>query len=89
MWIIQPDTIPIVFGRKLESISQFLARGNTLEANTTMIGVQERVNLPQIPPGGPEPNPPGMGDPDRGAPTKVYTDPLPDFSGEAVDYEES
>ena len=82
-----PDTIPIVFRRKLESISQFLARGNTLEANTTMVGVQERVNLPPLPPGGLVPNPPGMGDPDRGAP-KVYTDPLPEFSGEAVDYEE-
>jgi len=80
-----PATIPIVHRRKLNLISQYLSQGHALTATDTILTVQARIAQGHVagtnvgrglPP-----------DPDRGAP-KVHTNPLPDFSGDAVDFEE-
>ena len=80
-----PGTIALIKRRKLDTISKYLACGNALNATITMGDVQLALNTPAAPVGAAAVPP--AGDPDRGAP-KVYTDPLPDFSGDVVDYEE-
>ena len=81
-------TIPVIKrGRKLNSISQYLARGEVLDANVTMVQIQHSLHAPPAQAGGLAAGYAGAApDPHRGAP-KVYTDMLADFSGEAVDYE--
>ena len=82
-----PAEIPVIKRRKLELITRYLANGNALDATITMIGIQEALNAPPAAAVGPGPGHIGAADPSRGAP-KVYTDPLSNFSGDAVDFEE-
>ncbi len=84
-WII-PAAIPLIKCQKLDVISKYLAQGNALNAMITITEVQRIVISPAAPVGA-APFAPPAPDPGRGAP-KVYTDPLPDFSGDVVDYEE-
>ena len=82
-----PDTIPVVKRRKLETISQHLSNGNVLTATNTMNEIQDSVIASKRVPAQ-QGNVNALGpDPNRGAP-KIRTDPLPNFSGDAVDYEE-
>ena len=83
-----PNTIAIVRRRKLIQIKGYLSRGQQLDATSTIEAIQES-NSPgvQLPP--PVPVPivhPFALDPTCGAP-KIHTNPLPDFSGDPVDYE--
>ena len=82
-----PTTIPVIVRRKLELITRYLANGNALSASMDMLSVQTAMIAP--PPASVEPGPGhgGAVDPSRGAP-KVYTDPLSNFSGDAVDFED-
>jgi hypothetical protein len=82
-----PVIIPVIKRRKLNIISQYLAKGEALNATITIDQIQLLMNTPEAPVGAAPAYQGGNPDPGRGAP-KVYTDPLPDFSGEAVDYEE-
>ena len=83
-----PEYIPLIKRRKLDVISRYLAQGNALNAMITITEIQQIVSTPVAPVGA---APLGLAaqapDPGRGAP-KVYTDPLPDFSGDVVDYED-
>ena len=78
------NTIPVIKRRKLNIIGQYLAKGHALNANITMGEVLQTLCAPAAP-GGLAPAQPL--DPDRGAP-KVRTDPLPEFPGDALAYEE-
>ena len=79
-----PDTIPVVKRRKLETISQHLSNGNVLTATNTMNEIQDSVIASKRVPAQ-QGNVNALGpDPNRGAP-KIRTDPLPNFSGDAVD----
>ena len=83
-----PAAMSIVKRRKLGSISDYLGSGRQLDGMITMDRVQELSRTPlqanvNIAGGGA----PATPDPSRGAP-KVYTDPLPKFSGDPIDYEE-
>lgn len=81
-----PATIPIVSRRKLNLISQYLSQGHALPATATMLTVQASIAQGNV--AGTNVGERGLPpDPDRGAP-KVHTNPLPDFSGDAVDFEE-
>ena len=85
--------IPVVKRRKLEIISKYLAEGLQLNATIQMNEIQAAVRNAN----NPAPQNPALAgqgqaqnqpvNADRGAP-KVYTDPLPNFSGNPVDYEE-
>ena len=83
------NKISVVMRRKLDTVSRFLATGNELDATSTLNTIQLTLNPPALPVGvpGPAPLPPLGLDLVRGAP-KVYTDPLPDFSGEVTNYED-
>ena len=82
------DDISIVKRRKLEFIIKFLnIEGTELTAKTTMAEVRNVVKFDEFSPTTSSVNGGGTVDVDRGAP-KVYTDPLPTFSGNPVDYEE-
>ena len=79
--------ISIVNRRKIELVTKFLnIDGNSLAGTTTIVKVEsavmkaESMNSTNYTSG-------TIVDADRGAP-KVYTDPLPSFSGDPVDYEE-
>ena len=82
-----PNTIPAVKSRKLELLTRHLPNGNALDATIDIAGVQASMNVPPAAALGPGPVHGGAADPSRGAP-KVYTDPLSNFSGDAVDFEE-
>ena len=88
-FIDYPNGISVVMRRKLDTVSRFLATGQELDANSTLTTIKLALNQPVAPVGvpGPAPLPPLGLDLVRGAP-KVYTDPLPDFSGEVHDYED-
>ena len=76
--------------RKLNLICQFLANGGQLEAVTTMEIIQIAVRTSEGNPGqavGATATAPTVNLVDRYAP-KVNTDPLPDFTGNSVDYED-
>ena len=82
-----PEAIPIVKRRKLSTIKKYLSRGSQLTATLTMQEVQESLNpMVQVPPGAQPGAHPAVPDPTRGA-LKMYTNPLPEFSGDPVDYE--
>ena len=83
-----PATIAVVKRRKLNVITKYLARDKSLTGTITIQEVQLDNASGQAGNAGTG-GPPGANivDPNRGAP-KVYTNPLPDFSGDAVDYEE-
>ena len=84
--------IPIVKRRKIQLICQYLADGNSLTAGTTIMEIQTSVRATQN-----GPNPPAaaagavpgavVNNVDKYAP-KVYTNPLPKFSGDPVEYED-
>ena len=81
-------TIPVIKHWKLNSISQFLAKGGVLDANITMARIQKSLHAPPAPAGGLAAGYTGAApNPNHGAP-KVYTDMLADFSGKAVDYDD-
>ena len=84
-----PNTVPLIKRRKLEFICKYLAVDNALNATTTMDEVRQDVNTPAAPVRFAGHGPPGGAatDPSKEAP-KVYTDPLADFSGDAIDYED-
>ena len=82
-----PTTIPVIVRRKLELITRYLANRNALSASMDMLSVQTAMIAPPAASVGPGPGHGGAVDPSRGAP-KVYTDPISNFSGDAVDFEE-
>ena len=89
-----PETIPIVKRRKLELVSNYLRADNVpaLTGTTTIREIQVEVtNQTRVIAAGRGAIAAGVGGgtlpEDRGAP-KLYTDPLPKFSGNPVDYEE-
>ena len=83
-----PVALPVVKRRKLNQVQQYLARGDQLSANTTIEAIQEANIAADRDPGGGMPAvQQAAPDPNRGAP-KIYTNPLPDFSGDPVDFEE-
>ena len=79
--------IALIKRRKLEAISQYLARGNALNLNITMSQIRVMVNAPTVASVDTASTNYSTPDPSRGAP-KVYTDSITPFSGEVVDYEE-
>ena len=81
-----PLGIPVVKRRKLNIISQFLKGGNILNGMADMNFIQTTVlqgRAGNANAGGAQ----VVVDTNRGAP-KIHTNPLPEFSGDAVDYEE-
>ena len=83
-----PVEIPLLKRRKLAVLSEYLAKGLMLSSALTMTEIQEGLHNHNAAGSTPAVRTPGAAaDADRGAP-KVYTDPLPEFSGDAVDYED-
>lgn len=80
-----PATIPIFHRRKLNLISHYLSQRHALTATYTILTVQARIAQGHV-----ANTSVGCGlppDPDQGV-LKVHTNHLPDFSGDAVDFEE-
>ena len=81
-----PKGIPVVKRRNLNIISQYLILGYVLNRTMDMHSIQTKVIQGQA-----SGNPSVVGkrgpDMNRVAP-KIHTNPLPDFSGDTVDYEE-
>jgi len=85
-----PNAVNLIKRRKLEVCSKFLRFDSNQLTNTmTFREVQTRLSQREHP--APQAQvyaqPARAVDPTRGAP-RVYTDPLPEFSGDPVDYEE-
>ncbi len=81
-----PLGIPVVKRRKLNIISQFLKGGNILNGMADMNFIQTTVlqgRAGNANAGGAQ----VVVDTNRGAP-KIHTNPLPEFSRDAIDYEE-
>ena len=83
-----PRAIPVIKRRKLEIIKQYLAKGEVLDDGITMAQIQENLAAPPVPAGRLPPYPQGVAPDTNSGDPRVYTDPLNDLSGEAVDYEE-
>ena len=82
-----PKAIPEIKRRKIDITKLCLAKGGVLDSRITMAQIQENLAAPLVPDGGIPTYPQGIApDPNRGAP-RVYTDPLTEFSAEAVYYE--
>ena len=83
-----PSGIPLLKCRKLGIIGEYLAKGLVLSSLLTISDVQEGLHN-HIATGGTVNNRPSgvTVDANRGAP-KVNTDPLLDFSGDAIDFED-
>ena len=81
-----PAQIGLIKRRKLMIIAEYLATGKALSAMISMQEVQQALSIP-VAAAGAAPLQGVIPDPNRGAP-RVYTDPLPDFSGDAIDYED-
>ena len=82
-----PAAIGLIKRRKLVIIAEYLAAGKALNAMITMAECQQALSVPAAPAGMAPLQGAANPDPNRGAP-RVYTDPLPDFSGDAIDYED-
>ncbi len=79
------DGISIVKRRKLELIGKYLSvEGNALTAASTIEDIRNHLNNQ---PRAAVVNAGGRNSVDAGAP-KIYTDPLSEFSGDPIDYEE-
>ena len=74
----------------MEIVSNFLSfDGNQLDNTINFREIQRKLKdrMNPAPVAATVAAAPGPPDPDKGAP-KVYTDPLPEFSGDPVDFEE-
>ena len=79
--------ITIVKRRKLGMIIKYLSAGNELTATTTMEEIRNSVKAGIVPSVATTTGGTTHQSVDSGAP-KVYTDPLDEFSGDPLDYEE-
>ena len=83
-----PAAIPVFKRRKLSIIGAYLASGKTLNTTITMDEVQRSLNQPVVTAGtATAASGTSSADINKAAP-KIYTNPLPEFFGDAVDYED-
>lgn len=80
-----PAAIPVVKRRKLNIIGQYLSCGYIMNGVIDIHSIQTRIT--PAPVGNANAGGAQAVDTNRGAP-KIHTNPLPEFSGDAVDYEE-
>ena len=78
-----PAATPLL-RRKVVRITEYLQRGNTIDAGTTIQDIMTELTAPPAPPAG---APIYQPDPTRNAP-KVYVNALEEFSGAPIDWED-
>ena len=79
-----PTQVALIKCRKLILIAKYLATGNSLSTTISMQEIQQVLTIPAAPAGA-TPVPGANPDPNHGSP-RVYIDPNPDFSGNAIHY---
>jgi hypothetical protein len=86
-----PDGTSVVKRRRLSLISQYLARGQTIDVATTMPEIINYLNTPPVPifKQGPPvmPPPPPPPDPTRGA-LRLYVNSIEEYLGSPIDFED-